>query len=149
MKRLRLSTIWVMIGIVIVSSACQSAASATNPGVNQSIGKIIKVEGGSYTDLTVTELQSLLTKKDFTFINVHIPFEGNLPQTNLSIPYDTISQNLGKMPADKNAKIILYCRSGHMSTIAAKELVKHGYTNIWNLDGGMAAWEQAGLKVEK
>jgi rhodanese-related sulfurtransferase len=36
-----------------------------------------------------------------------------------------------------------------MSTIASKELVKLGYTNIWNLDGGMVAWEQAGQQIEK
>lgn len=36
-----------------------------------------------------------------------------------------------------------------MSEIAARELVKQGYTHIWNLDGGMVAWEQAGLQVQK
>jgi rhodanese-related sulfurtransferase len=34
-----------------------------------------------------------------------------------------------------------------MSTIAAKELVKKGYTNLYNLVGGMVAWESAGLPV--
>jgi rhodanese-related sulfurtransferase len=36
-----------------------------------------------------------------------------------------------------------------MSMIAAEELVKLGYTNIWNLDGGMVAWEKAGQPIEK
>jgi rhodanese-related sulfurtransferase len=36
-----------------------------------------------------------------------------------------------------------------MSTTASKELVKLGYTNILNLDGGMAAWEQLGLPIER
>ena len=107
------------------------------------------MDNGSYKDISVTELLTLLKNKDFTLINVHIPFEGNLPKTDLSIPYDTIGQNLDKLPGDKNSKIVLYCRSGRMSTIAAKELVKLGYTNIWNLDGGMAAWEQAGQQIER
>jgi len=109
----------------------------------------VQTDDGSYFDLTVNELNSLLDKKDFLLVNVHTPFEGNLPKTDLSIPYDEIGQNLNKLPAEKNAKIVLYCRSGHMSGIAAKELVKLGYTNISELAGGMAAWEQAGLKVEK
>ena len=36
-----------------------------------------------------------------------------------------------------------------MSEITAKELVSLGYTNIWNLVGGMVAWEQAGYGIEK
>jgi rhodanese-related sulfurtransferase len=54
---------------------------------------------------------------------------------------------VNEYPADKNAKIVLYCRSGRMSTIVAKELVKAGYTNVWNLDGGMIAWEKAGFEL--
>jgi rhodanese-related sulfurtransferase len=133
----------------IFLSACQSGNSVSVSPNSTTIGKQVQTDGGSYFDLTVNELNSLLDKKDFLLVNVHTPFEGNLPKTDLSIPYDEIGQNLNKLPAEKNAKIVLYCRSGHMSGIAAKELVKLGYTNISELAGGMAAWEQAGLKVEK
>jgi len=67
--------------------------------------------------------------------------------TDAFIPYDQVAQNIAKFPADKTAKIFLYCRSGRMSAIAAEELVARGYTNVWNLDGGMVAWETAGLPV--
>ena len=107
------------------------------------------MDSGSYTDVSVAELQTMLANKDFTFVNVHIPFEGNTAQTDLSIPYDQIDQNLDKLPSDKNAKIVLYCRSGHMSAIAAQTLISLGYTNIWNLSGGMVAWEQTGLKIDR
>ncbi len=36
-----------------------------------------------------------------------------------------------------------------MSAIAAEELVKDGYANVWNLDGGMAAWEQQGFPLKE
>lgn len=91
----------------------------------------------------------MVANKDFTFVNVHIPFEGDIAKTDVSIPYDQIDQNLDKLPSDKNAKIALYCRSGRMSAIAAKTLVGLGYTNLWNLSGGMVAWEQAGLKIDR
>jgi rhodanese-related sulfurtransferase len=112
-------------------------------------GKPVQVEGGSYFNVTPAELKTMLAKKDFVLVNVHIPFAGNIAGTDLSIPYDQIEQNLSKLPADKNAKIVLYCRSGHMSAIAGAALVKMGYTNLWNLDGGMAAWEQAGYEIQK
>ncbi len=55
--------------------------------------------------------------------------------------------NLAKLPQDKGAKIVLYCRSGSMSATAARVLVKQGYTNVYNLDGGMIGWQQAGFPL--
>jgi rhodanese-related sulfurtransferase len=133
--------------IAVFLTACKS--TATKQPAGEVVGQKVSAVGGSYTDVSVTELQTMLANKDFTFINVHIPFEGNIAKTDKSIPYDQIGQNLAKLPSDKNAKIVLYCRSGRMSAIAAETLVGLGYTNIWNLSGGMAAWEQAGLKVDR
>ena len=114
-------------------------------------GETVTVAGGSYQNIAPTELNTMLKTKDFVFVNVHIPFAGNITGTDLSIPYDQInaSENLSQLPADKSAKIILYCRSGRMSAIAAEQLVALGYTNIWNVAGGMDAWEQAGFDLEK
>jgi rhodanese-related sulfurtransferase len=113
------------------------------------VGQKVSVDGGSYTEVSVSELQTMLASKDFTFVNVHIPFEGNIAKTDQSIPYDQIGQKLNQLPSDKNAKIVLYCRSGRMSAIAAGTLVSLEYTNIWELSGGMVAWEQAGLKIDR
>ncbi len=136
---------------IILLAACQKsgptpAAQGSNPvqGIETSEAAV----ASSYQDITPKELESQLVKKDFTLINVHIPFAGNLPKTDLSIPYDQIDQNLGKLPAEKDAKIVLYCSSGHMSSIAAKKLAELGYTNVWNLAGGMSAWRTEGFSLE-
>lgn len=112
-------------------------------------GETISVADGSYQNITAKELNSMLKSKDFLFINVHTPFAGNIAGTDTSNAYDQIEQNLSQLPADKSAKIVLYCRSGRMSEIVATELVSLGYTNIWNLNGGMDAWVQAGYKLEE
>ena len=114
-------------------------------------GQTVSVDGGVYNDVNAQELNSMLDNKDFIFINVHIPFAGNIANTDSSIPYDQITEPsyLSQLPTDKDAKIVLYCRSGRMSAIAAEALMKLGYTNIWNLEGGMDAWEGAGYSLEK
>lgn len=126
----------------LILTACRSKTVA---------GETITVAGGSYQNITPHELNTVLKDKDFVFVNVHIPFAGNIANTDLSIPYDQldIPENLSQLPNDKNAKIVLYCRSGRMSEIAAEELASLGYTNIWNLTGGMVEWEQAGFEIEK
>jgi rhodanese-related sulfurtransferase len=112
-------------------------------------GETVPTDGGSYQSITAAELHTMLKDKDFVFVNVHIPFAGNIADTDLSIPYDQIEENLPQLPSDKNARIVLYCRSGRMSQIAAEELVSLGFTNVWDLKGGMADWEQAGFDLEE
>jgi phage shock protein E len=102
---------------------------------------------GSFSKLKSAELASMLKVKDFQLINVHIPYAGEIEGTDVFMPYDQIERNLGRLPADKSAKIVLYCRSGAMSAIAAGTLVKLGYSNIWSLEGGMGAWQEAGYPL--
>ena len=126
--------------LLLALSACQARSVA---------GETVDVSGGSYKNVTPHVLRTMLKDKDFVLVNVHIPFAGNISGTDHSIAYDQIEQNLSQLPAEKNAKIVLYCRSGHMSQIAAEKLVSLGYTNIWNLKGGMLEWEKAGFALEK
>lgn len=100
-----------------------------------------------YRDISSEELNSWLVNKDFVLINVHIPYEGEIDGTDIFIPYNEISENLDRLPADKNAKIVIYCMSGRMSAIASAELVQQGYTNILNLDDGMIGWEKSGFTL--
>lgn len=145
-KRLSIFLGILMAGSILLA-ACQSTATPAPAVSTLQEPRQVQVEGGTYTEVSAQGLYPLLEKKDFVLVNVHTPLDGNLPKTDLAIAYDTIGQHLDQLPSDKNARIVLYCRSGHMSAIAAKELVKLGYTQVWDLEGGMAAWQQAGYSI--
>lgn len=101
-----------------------------------------------FTDISVSELETMMASKDFVLINTHIPVEGDIAGTDAFVPYNEIEANLALLPEDKDAKIVLYCRSGNMSESAASELVEMGYTNVYELDGGFNAWRAEGLPFE-
>lgn len=98
----------------------------------------------TFETISSQDLQQMLQHKDFVLVNVHIPYEGEIAQTDAFIPFDQIAANLDKLPAAKTAKIVLYCRSGRMSEIAATTLAGLGYTHVDHLAGGMIGWEAAG-----
>lgn len=89
----------------------------------------------------------MLQKKDFFFVNAHVPYEGEIRGTDAFIPYDKITDDLGKLPNDRNAKIVLYCKSGRMSEIAARKLAQLGYTQVSHLGGGMIDWKKSGYEI--
>jgi rhodanese-related sulfurtransferase len=100
-----------------------------------------------FTVLHSAELAAMLKNKAFFLVNVHVPYEGEIKDTDVFIPFDRIADNLSKLPASKDAKIVLYCRSGRMSEIAARELAKLGYTGVYHLAGGMNDWKNSGHQI--
>jgi len=123
-----------------------SSDSSTDAKAGQ-VGTRVETSHGSYTNLQPIELKPMLDNKDFFLVDTHIPPEGRLPKTDLRIPFDQVEENIAEFPADKNVKIVLSCRSGRMSSEASETLLKLGYTNVYNLNGGMNDWKDAGYEI--
>jgi rhodanese-related sulfurtransferase len=60
-----------------------------------------------------------------------------------------IERDINKLIPDASAKVILYCGGGYRSALAADNIQKMGYSNVESMDGGFAAWQQAGLPTSK
>jgi len=131
-----------LVALLHLIAACRQAAPARPASEWRSLAR----NANGYTDISVEQLAGMLEEKDFTLVNVHIPYEGELPETDLFIPFDEIAGHVEQLP-DRDAPIVLYCRSGPMSREAAEALVSLGYTQILQVDGGMGAWEAAAQEL--
>jgi rhodanese-related sulfurtransferase len=67
----------------------------------------------------------------------------------ICVGYDQfkLEETVGKLPEDKNAKIVVYCSLGIRSEKVAHQLIKAGYTNVFNLYGGIFEWKNADFQV--
>jgi len=138
--------------LIYILAACGDQESVDTPSTESDLSsqtQSVPLDGGgSYTDVSADGLALMLETKDFPLINVHIPYAGEIEGTDEFIPFDQIEENIDKLPADKDARVVIYCRSGSMSGISARTLVDLGYTDVWNLDGGMIAWEASGRPLQ-
>lgn len=72
--------------------------------------------------------------------------DGHLENATL-IPHTELESREGELPSDKDALILLYCRSGNRSQDAAQTLLDMGFTNLMELETGINGWKNAGLPV--
>jgi rhodanese-related sulfurtransferase len=63
------------------------------------------------------------------------------------IPLEEFVQRKSEWPADKSTPIVIYCGSGHRSTMAMTILWSYGYDNVQSLKGGFGGWVEAGYPV--
>ena len=88
------------------------------------------------------EARKLMANRDLFILDVRTPFEfrGGSITGAVLIPVDQLGQNLDLLPEDKNNPILVYCGHGIRSLTAQALLTKEGFTEVINLNGGIAAF---------
>lgn len=101
--------------------------------------------------VTVEQLhQKVLAGEDLFLLDVRtIPeYESErLSFTDDLIAYEQVPDSLGQLPEDKSTPIYLFCRSGRRSGIVTQFLREKGYSNAFNVAGGIVAWKAAGYET--
>ena len=104
-------------------------------------------QSGSYQNISVADFDNSLSTSDPFVVDVHTPEQTHIPGTDAFIDFTKVKDRLNEFPQDKDAEILVYCRSGSMSLSASQDLVDAGYTNVKNLVGGRNAWVEAHQEV--
>lgn len=90
--------------------------------------------------ISTTEAKQLYLQPEYILLDVRTPAEISARSISgtLNIPLQEIEQRLNEIPQDK--KLLVICRSGARSRQAIEILSKHGYKNLYNVEGGINAW---------
>ncbi len=97
--------------------------------------------------MTVTKMNST----DMVVVDVREPHEfikGHIKDA-INIPLGKFDEQLSTLEPYKDKDILIACQTGTRSTPACKSLLKAGFTNVYNLSGGMQSWEDNKLPIEK
>lgn len=105
----------------------------------------------SIPEITVQQLQQkAAANEQFYLLDVRtLPefTEAHLNFTDDLIPYDSVPAYIERLPEDKATPIYSFCRSGRRSGIVTQYLRSIGYTNAFNVSGGIIAWKAAGYET--
>lgn len=107
--------------------------------------------GGGRGGVTPLQATLLINREDAVIVDVREHHEftaGHLPNSR-HIPMGAVEKRLGEIEKHKSKPVIVVCQSGNRSSSTCNALRKGGFEKVYNLSGGMLAWEQAGLPVTR
>lgn len=111
--------------------------------------KLLKTIFASVPSIDIdTYMQKYQGKNNHVLIDVRTPSEfksGHVAKAK-NIPLNTIGNKLSSIP--KNKTVVLICRTGNRSGMAARQLAGAGYENIINLKGGVMRWQAKGHELK-
>lgn len=100
-----------------------------------------------FKNITAGELQTMLQQGGLRLVDVRTDAEvarGKIPQGE-PLPLHLIPMRINEM--DKAATTVFYCQMGGRSAQAAAFAAANGFSDVYNLQGGITGWAQAGLPI--
>lgn len=108
-----------------------------------------KISG--FNELTPVEAVQLINRENALVLDVRedSEFKGGHIVDARHIPLGALNKRINELASYKDKPVVVSCRSGQRSASACGVLKKAGFNNIYNLRGGMIAWQNAGLPLSK
>lgn len=110
-----------------------------------------KLRRAGVVEVGVTETERLMTEDGALVVDVRDVRDfraGRIPRSR-NIALREIEARLDELDNDRHRPIILSCRSGRSSALAAVRLCRKGFSNVYNLKGGINAWLKANRELER
>jgi rhodanese-related sulfurtransferase len=146
-----LAVVVLMLALAAAGCASQETGSSTGTDTPATTEPVPGGEGSGYVTVDVeTANEALSSNADAQLVDVREAVEWaetGVPQGAVLIPLgDLESRAAAELAADRPVYVI--CRSGNRSQTGSDILVGLGFTEVYNVDGGVTAWLDAGLPVE-
>ena len=124
---------------IAIASAIVVLFNACSPGSSKGVTEFTAVQFDSALQSTASAM----------IIDVRTPEEFQGGHIDGALNYDWNGNTFGEDIAgiSKSSPVFVYCRSGSRSASAADYMTKEGFTSVYTLDGGITAWQNAGLTV--
>lgn len=143
---------WMAAGILIVVLFASPVALAQAPTIQSAVLAFLTNLPEDYKSIAPARLKTRLEAGERPFlldVRETGEFATGYIQGALNVPIRTLSANLDKLPADKNAEIITVCPSGFRSAQVTMALTLIGYTNVKTMLLGMREWSAQGYPMVK
>ena len=128
--------------IFLVGVAVASGAMLVWPALRRGAA------GASVSNLQATQLMNQQNALVLDIRDASEYSKGHLINAR-NVPLAEIEERAGEIEKHKNKPLIVVCETGQRSGRAIATLRKRGFERVFSLDGGISAWRQAGLPLEK
>jgi len=111
---------------------------------------VAQADSGEMESISPKEAAAMNTGKEAIIVDVREDTEWNeqhIPGA-IHIPLAQLNERLSELKQYKDSPVITQCRSGRRSAQAFDVLKSAGFSKVYNMDGGIMAWDKAGLKTQ-
>lgn len=149
MKKVQKTGVLLLLGFLFASGFIFTTATAAE---YKTADDWVKAARAEIKEVSVTEAQGMIQKtgQPLIILDVRDPYEfkkGHLPGA-INISRGMLEFKVTKEIPNRDATILVYCKTGGRGALAAYTLKQMGYKNVLNLSGGWENWLEAGYPVE-